>query len=67
MASEFDIAPDSIGLEKHLFDDLQLDSLDTVDLILILQDRFDKKIDPALFKDAGTVEDAVNLLLSLWK
>ena len=67
MISEFELEADLIGLEKRLDDDLNLDSLDMVDLILSLRDHIDEKIDPALFKDACTVQDLVDLVHPLWK
>jgi acyl carrier protein len=67
MISVFELDEDSIGLQKLLYDDLQLDSLDMVDLILSLNDNVDKKIDPSLFSGARTVQDLVNSLYPLWK
>jgi len=67
MICEFEIEADSISLEKRLFEDLKLDSLDMVDLILSLKDHIDKKIEPSLFKGACTVQDLVDLVYPLWK
>jgi acyl carrier protein len=67
MISNFGIDAASISLEKRLNDDLKLDSLDMVDLILGLSDYIGKKIDPTLFKDAGTVQDLVNSVSPVWK
>jgi len=67
MISNFGIEAASISPEKRLNDDLKLDSLDMVDLILGLSDYIGKKIDPTLFKDAGTVQDLVNSVSPVWK
>ena len=67
MISEFELDADSISIEKRLDDDLQLDSLDMVDLTLSLSSYLDKKLDPSLFKEAGTVQDLVDLISPLWK
>ena len=67
MISEFGFDADLISPEKQLYDDLQLDSLDMVDLILSLNDYIGKKIDPSLFKDACTVQDLVDSVAPLWK
>jgi acyl carrier protein len=67
MISNFEVDADSISLEKRLDDDLKLDSLDMVDLILGLSDYIGEKIDPTLFKDAGTVQDLVNSVSPVWK
>ena len=67
MISEFELEADSISLEKQLYDDLKLDSLDMVDLILSLKDHTDENIEPTLFKDACTVQDLVDSVYPLWK
>jgi len=67
MVSEFKIDTASISPEKRLNDDLQLDSLDMVDLILSLSDYIGERVDPSLFKDACTVQDLVDSVCSFWK
>ena len=67
MVSEFKLEADLIGPEKLLNDDLQLDSLDMVDLILSLSDFIGDKIEPTLFKDARIVQDLVDSAYPLWK
>ena len=67
MISEFGLDADSVSSEKHLNDDLHLDSLDMVDLILSLSEHIGEKVDPSLFKDACTVQDLVDSVAPLWK
>jgi len=67
MISNFGIDAVSISPEKSLDDDLKLDSLDMVDLILGLSDYIGRKIDPTLFKDAGTVQDLIDSVFPFWK
>ena len=67
LASEFKVDAESIRPEKRLEEDLELDSLDAVDLVLSLKDYIGEKVDPALFKKARTVQDMVDLLQPLWK
>jgi acyl carrier protein len=67
MSSEFKLDIESIRAESHLSDDLHLDSLDLVDLILSLSDNIKQKIDPGLFKEAGTVQDLIDCLQPVWK
>lgn len=55
----FEIPPEQITLDAHLRDDLDLDSIDAVDLIVKLQERTRVRIDPEQFKSVRTVGDVV--------
>jgi len=67
LISEFKLDPDSIKADSHLGNDLDLDSLDMVDLILSLEDYTNEKVDPSLFKDVRKVQDLVDIIQPLWK
>ena len=67
LVSEFQIAADEIDLGKRLDEDLELDSLDMVDIILYLKKYIGDKVDPGLFKGVRTVQDIVDLLEPIWK
>ena len=67
LISEFEIDADSISLEKRLDVDLDMDSLDAVDLLISLGEYVKEDPDPALFKNAITVGDLVDLLVPVWK
>ena len=67
LVSDFEVEAGIISPEKHLEDDLGLDSLDMVDALLSLKDHIGDKVNPGLFKDARTVQDVVNLLQPIWK
>lgn len=56
----FEIPKDKITLEANLYTDLDLDSIDAVDLIVKLQELTQKKIAPADFKEVRTIGDVVN-------
>jgi len=56
----FEVAPESITLDAKLFEDLDLDSIDAVDLVVRLQDLTGKKIKPEQFKTVRTVADVVD-------
>jgi acyl carrier protein len=67
MVREFNLDPASITPETLLSDDLEMDSLDTVDLINGINDFLNKKIDFSLFKTVKTVQDVADLLEPYWK
>lgn len=56
----FDLKPAQITLEARLNDDLDLDSIDAVDLAVRLQDLTGKRIKPEQFKAVRTVKDVVD-------
>jgi acyl carrier protein len=62
----FEIPPEKITPESRLYEDLELDSIDAVDMIVHLQKRIGRKIQPEMFKAVRTVQhvvDAVETLL----
>lgn len=59
LVDDFEIAPEKLTLDANLFEDLELDSIDTVDLAVKLQEFTEKKISPENFKQIRTVNDVV--------
>lgn len=60
LSSLFELPPDKIGLKSRLYDDLDLDSIDAVDLVVRLQELTKKRLKPEQFKAVRTVEDVVD-------
>ena len=58
----FGIAAERILPAARLYEDLELDSIDAVDLIVKLQHYTGRKIAPAEFKSVRTVSDVVDRL-----
>ena len=65
--SEFQVNAELVTPENRLEDDLGLDSLDMVEVLNCLKDYIGEKVDPGMFKEARTVQNAVDLLQHLWK
>ncbi|EPA8367484.1 acyl carrier protein [Vibrio fluvialis] len=63
----FEIDADEIQPDAHLYQDLDLDSIDAVDLVVHLQKVTGKKIKPEEFKAVRTVEDVVEAVTELLK
>lgn len=61
----FEIDPAVITLDARLADDLDIDSIDAVDLIAELRDLLPRKVEPEEFKKVETVRDVVVLLREL--
>lgn len=58
----FEISPDKIKEESRLYEDLDLDSIDAVDLIVKLQAMTGRRIKPEEFKAVRTVGDVLDCL-----
>jgi acyl carrier protein len=62
MQAEFGLEPSSIELSANLIDDLDLDSIDLVDLAVSLEEERGIKLDEEDLKSVRTVGDAVNAI-----
>ena len=56
----FEIDPEDITPQARLYEDLELDSIDAVDMVVHLQKKTGKKIKPETFKSVRTVQDVVD-------
>ncbi|MGA9521557.1 MAG: acyl carrier protein [Myxococcaceae bacterium] len=61
----FDIDPTRITPEARLYEDLDIDSIDAVDLIVQLKPVAGKRISPEVFKSVRTLQDVVDALHGL--
>ncbi|HDR9507918.1 acyl carrier protein [Burkholderia sp. MS455] len=55
----FAIEPERVTADTHLFDELDLDSIDAVDLAIKLQEMTGQRIKPEEFKSVRTVGDVI--------
>lgn len=65
LAKLFEIDPQEITPEARLYEDLELDSIDAVDMVVHLQKKTGKKIKPETFKSVRTVQDVVDAVEQL--
>ena len=54
-------------LSRKLYEDLELDSIDAIDMVVQLQKKVGKKIKPEEFKAVRTVQDVVDAVAGLLK
>ncbi len=67
LTSLFEIAPEDIHPEARLYEDLELDSIDAVDMVVHLQKRTGRKIKPEIFRAVRTVQDVVDAVEQLMR
>jgi acyl carrier protein len=61
----FELEPERISLESNLYQDLEIDSIDAVDLIDHIKRKTGKKIAAEDFKAVRTVNDVVEAVYRL--
>lgn len=65
LVSLFELEPESVTPEANLFEDLDVDSIDAVDLMVQLKQFTGKRIEPSEFKQVRTVQDVVDTVHAL--
>ncbi len=59
LEADFECPREKLTMDVRLFEDLDLDSIDAVDLIVRLQQFTGKKVNPEAFKQIRTLGDVV--------
>lgn len=65
LIDDFEIDKALLTPEAHLYQDLDLDSIDAVDLVIKLQQLTGQKLKPEEFKAVRTIDDVVTALQRL--
>jgi acyl carrier protein len=65
MQEMFEIEAEEVTLDAHLYEDLDFDSIDAVDMIVKLKEITGKALKPEDFKNARTINDVVEAVYKL--
>lgn len=65
MIEMFEIDEEAITLEARLYEDLDFDSIDAVDMMVRLREMTGKSVKPENFKAARTIGDVVEAVYSM--
>lgn len=65
LVEHFEMEEAAVTMEARLYEDLDIDSIDAVDLVVELKRITGKKLDPKAFKEVRTVDDVVTALFDL--
>ncbi len=65
LVEDFEMDDAKVTPEARLYEDLELDSIDAVDLIVKLKSLLPTNIDPEVFKTVRTVQDVVDAIYNL--
>lgn len=62
LIDEFEVEPDDIVLEENFHETLDLDSLDYVDLVVVIQNNFGFKLSAEDFQGVHSFKDFYNMV-----
>ena len=65
LVTSFEIPEERVTLEARLMDDLELDSIDAIDMAVQIQELTNVRVDEEALKKLRTVGDTVDLVASL--
>jgi acyl carrier protein len=65
LVDQFEVEESAVSLEADLFQELEIDSIDAVDLLVQLKELTGKRIPPEAFKDVRTIRDVLDALTAL--
>ena len=65
LVDEFDVEESTVSLDANLFDELQIDSIDAVDLLVQIKELTGVRIPPEVFREVRTIRDVLDALSSL--
>lgn len=65
LVKQFDVEEAAVTLDANLYEDLEIDSIDAVDLLVQLKEVTGKKIAPESFKEVRTIRDVLDALKAL--
>ena len=65
LAQMFELDKSAITPQSNLYEDLDIDSIDAVDLAVKLTQLTGKRLAPEVFKEIRTIDDVVNALSAL--
>ena len=65
LAEMFELDRAALAPASNLYEDLDIDSIDAVDLAVKLKQMTGKRLQPEVFKTIRTIEDVVNALVGL--
>ena len=65
MEELFEIAPEDVQLESNLASDLDVDSIDAIDLVVKIKELTGKQVNPEDFKNVRTVQDVVVVIQNM--
>jgi acyl carrier protein len=67
MSEMFELSPEQLKPEAKLFEELDLDSIDAIDMVVKLQEMTGRRVNDAALKKVRTVKDVIDLVEEHYK
>ena len=64
LVDQFEVEEAIVSLDANLYEELQIDSIDAVDLLVQIKELTGVKIAPDVFREVRTIRDVLNALPS---
>jgi acyl carrier protein len=64
LIDRFEVDESLISMEANLYDELEIDSIDAVDLLVYVKEVTGKKVSPEQFKEVRTIENIIDTILA---
>lgn len=65
LVEQFEVDESIVSLDANLYEELQIDSIDAVDLLVQIKELTGVKIAPEVFREVRTIRDVLNALTDL--
>ena len=65
LVEQFEVEESIVSLDANLYEELQIDSIDAVDLLVQIKELTGIKIAPEVFREVRTIRDVLNALTNL--
>jgi acyl carrier protein len=65
LVDQFEVDDSIISLDANLYEELEIDSIDAVDLMVQIKELTGKKIPPEQFREIRTIADVLDALENL--
>ena len=62
LIEQFDVDASSVTMDANLYEELEIDSIDAVDLLVQLKEVTGRKIAPETFKEVRTIRDVLDAI-----
>ncbi len=63
MVQTFELEPEAVTMQAHLYEDLELDSIDALDMVVKLQELMPHRVKEEEMRGLRTVGDVVDLVM----